>query len=149
MYPTLLVLHSWLRWLALGAVVIVVLRALRGAATKSPWTKSDLAWMKGAAHLLGVQVMIGVLLYAVSPYIRSLLSDMGTTMGDRATRLLAVEHGVVMILALAATHIGAARAAKATDDKSRHVRAAVFFGIALLLIGYAIPWMRPMLRMGM
>src|SRR5688572_31197492 len=103
MHPSLLILHSWLRWFALAAVVIVVLRALRGAATSAPWAKSDTAWMKGAAHLLGIQVMIGVLLYAVSPYIRSLLRDMGNTMGDRASRLFAVEHGVVMILALVLT----------------------------------------------
>jgi uncharacterized membrane protein len=149
MHPSLLILHSWLRWLALAGVVIVVLRALRGTATSAPWSKSDTAWMKGSAHLLGVQVMIGVLLYAVSPYIRSLLSDMGNTMGDRASRLFAVEHGVVMILALVLTHVGASAAAKATTDKGKHTRAAIFFGIALLLIGYAIPWMRPMFRMGM
>ena len=33
-------------------------------------------------------------------------------------------------------------------DKAKHTRAAVAFGIALLLIGYAIPWTRPMFRFG-
>ena len=149
MYTPLLVLHSWLRWFALAAVLLVFLRALRGAGANAPWSKSDFTWMKGAAHILTAQLMVGVLLYAVSPYIRSLLSDMGTAMGDRTSRLFAVEHGVVMLLAVAATHVGAARVAKATSDKSKHARAAAFFGVALLLIGYGIPWMRPMFRFGM
>jgi hypothetical protein len=149
MYSTLLVVHSWLRWVALAAVVLVFLRAARGAMSSAPWTKSDFTWMKGAAHVVTAQVMIGVVLYAVSPYIRSLLGNMSATMGDRGSRLLAVEHAVVMIIAVALTHIGAARVAKAPDDKSKHTRAAVFFGVALLLIGYGIPWMRPMFRLGM
>jgi hypothetical protein len=149
MYGSLLLLHSWLRWLVLAAVVLVFLRELRSAATGAQWQNADLTWMKGAAHLLTAQIMIGVLLYATSPYIRSLLSDMGNTMSDRTSRLFAIEHGVVMVLALAATHMGAAIAKKGATDKAKHTRAAIFYGVALLLIGYAIPWMRPMLRLGM
>jgi hypothetical protein len=149
MYPSLLVLHSWIRWLALGAVLFVFLRALRGAFAGAAWTGKDAAWIKGAAHLMTMQFVLGVLLYAVSPYIRSLLDNMSATMQDRTSRLFAVEHAVMMTLALGLLHAGSAVARKGSTDAAKHKRAAIFFGVALLVIGYAIPWMRPMFRMGM
>jgi hypothetical protein len=149
MHPTLLFVHSWLRWLALAAVLLVFFRGIRGAATGAPWRAADMTWMKGAAHLLTVQLMVGVLLFAVSPTVRALLSDMGAAMQDRTSRLIIVEHPVIMVLALGATHMGASLTRRAPTDQAKHVRAAVSFGIALLLIGYAIPWARPFFRLGM
>ena len=148
MYPSLLFLHSWLRWLALAAVLVVFFRALRGGIAGAPWTGSDSMWIKGAAHVMTTQAVIGVLLYAVSPYIRGLLDNMTTTMQDRTTRLFAVEHGVVMLIALGVVHVGSALARKGATDKAKHARAAIFFGVAILLLGYAIPWMRPLFRFG-
>jgi hypothetical protein len=147
MYSLLLILHSWLRWFALAAVIAVLIRAMRGAASGNAFDKTDEKWIKGAAHLLTAQAMIGIVLYAVSPYIRSLLSDMSAAMQDRASRLFAVEHAVIMIIVVALSHVGFAVAKKARSDQARHARIAIFYGIALALIGYAIPWVRPMFRL--
>jgi hypothetical protein len=146
MYSVLLTTHSWLRWLALLGVIIVLIRAIRGATAAAPWTRSDLTWAKGAAHLLTLQVLIGIVLYIVSPYVRSLMDNMGATMKDKTSRFFAVEHAVVMIVALGLTHIGTAKAKKAQTDGGRHKSIALFFGIALLLIAYGIPWARPLFR---
>ena len=148
MYPILLVVHSWLRWAALAGVVVVFARAIRGASSGAPWTSTDTKCIKGAAHLLTGQAVLGVVLYMLSPYIQGLLADMSNTMHDRVSRLFAVEHAVVMILALGLAHMGSAIARKGATDHARHVRAAIFFGVVILLMGYAIPWMRPMWRFG-
>ena len=149
MYSLLLVLHSWLRWFALVSVILVVVRSIRGAASSLPLSDTDAKWIKGAAHILTAQAMIGIVLYAVSPYIRSLLSDMGSAMRDRASRLFAVEHAVIMILVVALAHMGFAIARKGATGKAKHTRIVIFYGIALLLMGYAIPWMRPLYRFGL
>jgi hypothetical protein len=148
MYPILLVVHSWVRWAAIAGVVIVFVRAIRGVASSARWGGADTKWIKGAAHLLTGQALIGVLLYLLSPYIQGLLADMANTMRDRESRLFAVEHAVVMILVLGLAHMGSAMARKGATDKTKFTRAAVFFGIIILLMGYAIPWMRPMWRFG-
>ncbi len=148
MYPILLVAHSWVRWAALCGVVIVFVRAIRGAASGAAWTVTDTKWTKGAAHVLTGQAILGVALYLTSPYIRRLLADMSTTMRDPTSRMFAVEHGAVMIVALGLAHMGSAIARKGATDRARHTRAAIFFGIIILLLGYAIPWTRPMLRSG-
>ena len=149
MYSLLLVLHSWLRWFALAAVIVVLIRAMRGAASRARFDRTDEKWIKGAAHFLTAQAMIGIVLYAMSPYIRGLLSDMGATMRDRTSRLFAVEHVVIMIIVVALSHMSFPIARKATTDQARHGRIAIFFGIALVLMGYAIPWMRPLYRFGL
>jgi hypothetical protein len=148
MYSPLLILHSWLRWFALAAVIIVIIRAIRGAASGGAFGSADEKWIKGAAHVLTAQMMIGVVLYAMSPYIRTLLSNMSETMADRTSRLFAVEHAVIMLIVVALSHMSFAIARKAKTDKARHARIVIFFGIALALIGYSIPWVRPLFRFG-
>lgn len=148
MYEPLLFIHSWFRWFAFTGVLVVFFRELRAYSAGRAWNPSDMTWMKGAAHLLSAQVALGILLYATSPYIHSLLADMSTTMHDRTSRFFVVEHGFTMLLAIGATHMGAAIARKGATDQAKHRRAAIFFGIAGLLMVYAIPWWRPLFRLG-
>jgi hypothetical protein len=51
-----------------------------------------------------------------------------------------------MLIAVALAHMGFAIARKGADDRARHKRIAIFYGIALLLMLYAIPWFRPLVR---
>jgi hypothetical protein len=148
MYAPILFIHSWFRWFAFGGVLVVFVKELRAYTTGRPWHPSDLTWMKAAAQVLSAQFAIGVLLYATSPYIHSLFSDLSATMHDRVSRFFLVEHEFTMLIAVAATHMGAAIARKGATDQARHRRAAIFFGIAGLLMVYAIPWWRPLFRLG-
>ena len=148
MYEPLLFIHSWFRWLAFAGVLVVFFKELRAASTTTPWQRSDLMWMKAAAHTLAAQIVIGILLYATSPYIHGVLSDLKSASHDRVNRFFVFEHGIVMLLAIGATHMGAAIAQRGATDKSKHVRAAIFFGSAALLMVYAIPWWRPLFRLG-
>jgi hypothetical protein len=147
MYPPLLFLHSYLRWIALAVVLVVLVRGILGVARGAAWRSSDLVWAKGAAHLLTAQLVVGILLYAVSPVVRDLLDNMGATMQDSTARFFAVEHAVIMVLALGAAHAGTAIARKGKTDRAKFTRLTVGFSIALLLIGYGIPWARPLFRM--
>ncbi|HYV97167.1 MAG TPA: hypothetical protein VE967_06920 [Gemmatimonadaceae bacterium] len=148
MYSALLIAHSWLRWLAIGGVVVVIIRAFGGISTGRPSSRRDAVWTKIGAHTITLQALIGIALYVTSPYVAQLRANMGASMHDRVGRLFAVEHEVMMILALAFTHIGSAVARRAPTDHAKHVRAMGFFLLALSLMFYAMPWMRPMFRMG-
>jgi hypothetical protein len=61
-------------------------------------------------------------------------------MGDSRLRFFLVEHTAGMIVALALAHIGSVRIRKASEARKRHRTAAIFFGLALLLILGSIPW---------
>ena len=141
MYDFLLVGHSWLRWLVLLAALAAVARAIGGVSTRRPWTPVDDRaglWLTAA---LDLQMLIGLVLYIfLSPVTKSAFVDMAAAMRAAPVRFFAVEHPVGMIAAIALAHIGRVRIRKASDSESRHKRALVFFGLALLVLLLSMPW---------
>jgi hypothetical protein len=83
---------------------------------------------------LDVQVLIGLILYWLSPITSGAIGNMGEAMQNRIVRFWAVEHVTSMIVAVALAHIGVARARKGKGG------AAVLFLLALLAILAGIPW---------
>lgn len=139
MYTSILLIHSWLRWVVLAAGLIAVFRSLRSGGR--PWTAGDEAASRWFIISLDVQLLLGVILYfALSPITPLAFEDFGAAMRTPAIRFWAVEHVFGMIVALALAHIGRARVRKATDDRRRHRRAAIFYTLALVAILAAIPW---------
>ena len=87
------------------------------------------------------QMLVGLILYGVlSPLTWAAFSNMGAAMKDPTLRFYAVEHVVMMVIAIALVHIGRTRVQKATSDAAKHRTAAIFFGLALVLILAGIPW---------
>ena len=153
LYPFLLLLHSWLRWLVVLSSVVVLARSAQGA-----WagrTFSPLDRRLGALFLsaLDTQVLLGLVLYFfVSPLTPRSLSDVRAFMPVAPLRFFAVEHIFGMLVALAAAHVGWARGKRAPTDTARHRRIAIGVGLAVLAIVVSIPWpglryARPLLRM--
>lgn len=141
MYLPVLVLHSLLRWLVLLAGLLALIRALTGIFGPRPWTPTDDRASRLFAITLDVQVVIGLVLYGVlSPITRGAFENLGAAMGNSTLRFWAVEHVLLMLIALALVHVGRARARRARHDSVRHRQAAIFFGIALVLVIVAIPW---------
>jgi hypothetical protein len=139
MYPTILLLHSWLRWAVLLAGLIVVFRALSRA--RRPWTPADSRAVSFFSIALDIQFLLGALLYFVlSPITRLAFADFAAAMRTSGIRFWAVEHLFGMVVAVVLVHIGRSRIRKAPTDEKRHRLALIFFGLALLAILAAIPW---------
>jgi uncharacterized membrane protein YidH (DUF202 family) len=140
LYTTLLLIHSYWRWLALGATVAAVAVATSGWAGKRPWTpRARLAGVIFVAAL-DLQFLLGLALYGLSPFTRAAMASMGTAMKDPHLRFWLVEHGPLMFGALAAAHIAWTRSKHAPDDRQRYKRMAIGAVIALVLMLVAIPW---------
>ncbi len=141
MYETLIVVHSWLRWvvLLLGAVALV--RAVAGRFGRRPWTPADDAAGKWFVISIDLQILIGLLLYFFfSSFTMSAWRDMAGAMADTIIRFWAVEHVVGMLAAAIFVHVGRVRIRKAADANRKHFYAAIFFGLALVLMLISIPW---------
>jgi hypothetical protein len=139
MYTTILVIHSWLRWVVLLAGLIALARALtRGG---RPWTPADESAGKWFVTAIDAQFLLGAWLYFVlSPMTQLAFQDFGAAMRTSGIRFWAVEHLFGMVVGIALAHIGRTRIRKATTDARRHRLAAIFFGLALLAILSSIPW---------
>lgn len=141
MYPSVLLVHSWLRWLVLLLALMAIARALGGVRHRRSWIPADDRAGRLFVMALDVQVVIGLVLYfALSPITQAALSDFGGWMKVSAMRFWAVEHTFGMVLAVALAHIGWARAKRTGDGPKKHRIVAIFFCLALFALLASIPW---------
>lgn len=146
-YNIVLSLHNIIRWLVVIGGAVAAIRALYGWLAGRPWRPLDNQLGLLFTISMDIQVLLGLLLYFIlSPITTSNLSSIGDAMSNPTARFFLVEHSLVMIVALGLAHAGRSLAKKAEDDTRKHMRAAIFFTIALLLVLALIPWNRPLLR---
>jgi hypothetical protein len=156
MYPLVLSLHSILRWVVLILGLIAVIRALIGWLGSSQWETIDDRLGLAFTTSMDLQLLLGLLLYFVlSPLTRGAFQNFGAAMSNANLRFWAVEHFVVMIVAVILAHIGRSQSRKAEEPTAKHKRAAIFFGLALIAVLVAVPWPflasgggRPWIRIG-
>jgi hypothetical protein len=143
MYTGLLHTHNLFRWLVLIVIVLAVVFAFIGWFKKRDWTKKDNITGLILTIFMDIQFLVGIILYAfVSPLTKAAFSDFGAAMKNSALRFYAVEHILLMIIALVLVHIGRSKSKKAVAPWKKHRVAAIYYGIALVLILAAIPWDR-------
>jgi hypothetical protein len=139
MYPLVLTLHSWIRWIALVAGVGVTLAAVRGR-VRGESSVAD-RWAMVAMMALDIQMLIGLILYlGLSPNMQEILNHFGESMRRADTRFWAVEHLTAMIAAVALSHVGRVLARKAKDPAAKRTRLLITFGLATLLMLVGMPW---------
>jgi len=143
MYTGLLHLHNTLRWIILLAALITLLKYFIGWFSQKPWEKSDNILGAVFTGLMDLQLLTGVILYAfVSPVTQAAFQDFGAAMKNADLRFYAVEHAIMMLIAVVLVHIGRIKSKKATASKAKFAHSLLFFGIAYIIILAAIPWQR-------
>lgn len=149
MYGLVLMLHSWIRWVAIVAGIGAVLAALRsrsGEERRAEW------WGLLFMTTLDLQMLLGLLLYLVlSPNMQMIRQHFGEAMQIAQLRFWAVEHVTAMIVAVALGHVGRVLARKARDAAARRTRRLICYGLAAILTIAATPWPgltygRPLIR---
>jgi hypothetical protein len=140
MYPSALWLHSWLRWAVLVTGLVAWLRAVGGKTARRPWTPQDELWGLLLTVSVDLQLVVGVVLYVLSPITRLGLRNFAAAMQINVARFFTVEHVIGMIAAIALVHIGRVKIRKAADADRKHRLAMVLYGIALVLMIISIPW---------
>jgi len=142
MPSTLLVVHSLFRWLVLAVALYAVLRMVIGLATARAWAEEDRKAGVFFTIAMDVQLLLGVVLFAVSPLIRQGMSDVSGAMKDSSVRFFLAEHPVFMVLAVVLAHVGSVVARRGPTDRVKFVRGAVGYSLAFALLLAGIPWWR-------
>ena len=143
MYVSLLHSHNMFRWLVLLALVFSIFLAFSGWFGKRNWNKADNISGLLLTIFMDIQFLIGIVLYAfVSPITKVAFQNFGAAMKNADLRFYAVEHILMMVVALILVHIGRSKSKKAVSPLKKHRAAAIFYGISLILILAAIPWER-------
>ena len=140
-YELALSLHSLLRWLVILFGVLVLLQGLVGMLTGGEL--GPVGRRLGLVFLicLDLQVLIGIALHVfLSPTTKAYMQDFRGSMGVPDHRFWLVEHGLAMLAALIAVHVGRVLARRASSDRAEHLPRFLTTALALLLILWATPW---------
>jgi len=151
-YPIALLLHSWIRWAVLILLVIVVVRAWQGRTGLGAWLPLDERLHVALVSVVDLQLLVGIWLYAASPFVHAFFGDLGTNMHVRGLRFFGLEHATIMLAAVAFVHVGRVRSKRAADPLQRHRRVFAWTLTALLFVLSSIPWpyfpvARPLFRL--
>jgi hypothetical protein len=141
MYTGLLHLHSFLRWIIILLLLIVVVRSF--TAGQRPFNGTDRKFGLFAMIACDITLLIGLYQWLASPVYglsAFMNSGMKAIMSDKTMRFFSVEHFAGMIIAIILVHIGRSYARKNLPDVIKHKRTLVYFGLALLIILISIPW---------
>jgi len=141
MYETIQMLHSYLAYVALAVLFLAVANAITGLLSKRMFTMTkDLRISLFALIMCHIQLLIGLILYFVSPSGISAIQEFGMGGLTSAARLLAVEHPFINIVAIAVITVGWSRHKKFVEGDKKFKSIAIFYGLGLLLILSRIPW---------
>jgi hypothetical protein len=141
MYEIIQPIHSYIAYAALTILILTVINAIMGFANNKMFTpEKDFRLSLFALILSHIMLMIGLVLFFVSPSGLSAIQEFGIGGLPSEARLLAVEHPFINSIALVLITIGWSRHKKFIEGKKKFKSIAVFYGLGLLLIFSRIPW---------
>lgn len=131
-YDILQLFHTSLRWFVLLTLILIVIFSIIDK--KSLKTKNLNLSTLIAVIAVDIQFILGLLLYAIySPKTQIAFDNFGGAMKNSDLRSVAIEHPVLMILALIFVHIGRKKF-KTTAIERKHHKTMIFFLVALVLV---------------
>ena len=132
-------LHSIWAFIVLIMLVIVVVKSF--TSFNKSFTNTDLRLALFTLIVSHIQLLLGLGVYFSSPAFKFIKEHgMGAAMKDSHVRLLAVEHPLMMILAIVLITVGFSKAKKESTSQGKFKKIAFLYGAALLLILSRIPW---------
>ena len=136
MYEIIQKLHSGFAYLAFLLLVIAVVNSFIGLFSKKEFTERDRKIALFALAAIHTQLLIGIVVYFVSPLGFSALGQMK----DAALRLTSLEHPLMNIIGIVLITIGWMKHKKLTTSKSKFKTFSIYYGLGLVLILSKIPW---------
>jgi hypothetical protein len=141
MYNFVLALHNIARWVVIIVGIVAFGLSLSGWLGKRPWTEQVRKFLSYFGISADVQLLLGLILYFISPVGLMGLSNMGSS----DIRFFALEHPITMFLGVVFAHLAGILPRRQSEDQGKFKRAALFSLIAVLLILAGIPWERRLL----
>ena len=134
MYSILKNIHSYWAYLVLLVLILCIFNAITGKINGKDFESRDLRLSLFGLIFSHLQLLIGLILYFVSPWFDQWSNlGMGGVMKDAQTRLFLVEHPFTNILAIALITIGWSVQKQQSDPSKKFLRIALFYGLAVVV----------------
>ncbi|MBI9034702.1 MAG: hypothetical protein JEZ03_09560 [Bacteroidales bacterium] len=136
MYTALLKSHSGMRWLLLIAIIASVIISLLAWRNKRPYIKQHHLLYKGTVILFHVQLVLGFVLYFLSPKVLFSPSMFKTQL----FRYFTIEHSFMMLISVTLITVGFSLSKRISSPIELHKKIFYFFIGSLLILLLGIPW---------
>ena len=133
-------IHSYWAYIVLGVLLLAISNAFVGRFSNKPFTIKDLRISLFALIVTHIQLLIGLILYFVSPRFSTWQEGIGAVMGDSALRLYLVEHPITNILAVVLITMGWSMHKRKAESGKRFMRIGLFYLLGFVILLSRIPW---------
>ena len=140
MYTGLQHAHSYIAFAALILLIVASINAIIGMTSNKEFKDGDRKLSLFALIFTHTQLLIGIVLYFVSPMVQTFKLPMGEVMKNADLRLYAIEHPLINIIAVVLITIGWSRHKKMATSKAKFKSIAIMFALGTILILSRIPW---------
>ena len=140
MYNTIKNLHSYWAYFVILILVVAVINALIKRVQNKDYTDKDLRIFLFALVFSHLQLLIGLVLYFVSPMFELWGELGGEVMKNATARLYLVEHPLVNILAIVLITVGFSKHKKKETSAAKFKTILLMYLIAIVLLLSRIPW---------
>lgn len=141
MYEAILTLHSYFAYIVLAVLFLAVANSIIGLVSNKMFTpEKDFRLSLFALILSHIQLVVGLILFFVSANGLKAIQTLGMGGLNAPSRLLAVEHPFINILAVVLITIGWSRHKKFIEGNKKFQSIAIFYGLGLIFFLSRIPW---------
>jgi hypothetical protein len=140
MYPILQTIHSYWAFFVLIILVVAILNAFIGKGKGREFESKDLRISLFGLIFSHIQLLIGIILYFISPWFDQWSSLGMGVMKQAESRLYLVEHPFVNILAIVLITMGWSLHKRQTLSSKKFLRIGLFYSFGFVLILSRIPW---------
>lgn len=142
MYSTVQFIHSYWAYLVLAVMVITTINSLIGYFSDREFAPKDFRLALFTLICTHIQLLIGIVLYFVSPYTIDAISEVGMSevMSNDTLRLYVIEHPLMMIITITLVTIGYSKQKKKLTSRPKFKILSIFYTLALLCLLSRIPW---------
>ena len=140
MYIYFKTVHSYWAFFVIFILGVVIFNAFIGRYTGKEFSTKDLRISLFGLIFSHIQLLIGLILYFVSPWFDQWAAIGMGVMKDAQARLYLVEHPITNILAIVLITIGWSMHKRQSESSKKFLRIILFYSLGLLLLLSGIPW---------
>lgn len=140
MYAVLKTVHSYWAFLVIITLTFIVINSVISKFSRRAFNTKDLRISLYGLIFSHIQVLIGLILYFVSPWFDQ-FSQLGMSiMKNAESRLYLIEHPLINIIAILLITLGWSLHKRQSDSSKKFLRIGVFYGLGLIFLLSRIPW---------
>ena len=139
-YDVIKTVHSYWAFLVIIILTLIVINSIIAKFSGRAFNTKDLRISLYGLIFSHIQVLIGLILYFVSPWFDQ-FSQLGMgIMKNAETRLYLVEHPLINIVAIIFITLGWSLHKRQLDSSKKFLRIGLFYGLGLIFLISRIPW---------